>query len=211
MRGARLGEFLQLITEAARGEVPENQEDLGEPSAPAKTQFRLLVAQYARRDTAVEAEAGWPHRWRLLKAALRFARGKGNVPPLQEAFASVPFELIERPFGGLPDGADELLTRYFRVKVQGLHFCGPGYYGVPLVEGFHSLALVFPAVLWLARWLAAGQGRTALVDDDLARALAIADHHHGFSPAFGQWGFRRRVRMLARTGEIAKLCAWYAR
>ena len=49
-----------------------------------------------------------------------------------------------------------------------------------------------------------------LETDDVARALATADHHHGYSGAFGQPGFRSRVRLLARTGDIANLVAWYA-
>ncbi len=130
---------------------------------------------------------------------------------MQDCFRAVPFDVLEHPFGGLPDGADELFTRYFRVKIQGLNFCGRGYYRVPLVEGFRSLALIFPSILWLARWLAAGDGRTSLCIDDVARAMAIADHHHGFSPAFGQRSFRGRVRLLARMGEIDRLCVWYSR
>ena len=51
----------------------------------------------------------------------------------------------------------------------------------------------------------------SLTTDDVSRALAIADHHHGYSPAFGQGGFRGRVRLLARLDDIAKLIAWYAR
>ena len=97
------------------------------------------------------------------------------------------------------------------MKIQGLHFCGPAYYNVPLVEGFQSLALVVPVVLWLARWLAAGQGRTRLETDDVSKALSIADHHHGYSPAFGQSGFRGRVRFLARLDDISKLLVWYSR
>ena len=97
------------------------------------------------------------------------------------------------------------------MKIQGLHFCGPAYYGVPLVEGFRSLALIYPAILWIARWLAAGDDRISLQLDDLQQAMAIADHHHGYSPAFGRPAFRHRVRLLAKTGDIARLCAWYGR
>jgi lysine-N-methylase len=104
-----------------------------------------------------------------------------------------------------------MLIRYLRVKIQGLHFCGPAYYDLPLTEGFQSLALVLPVVLWLARWLAAGQGRTSLEHDDVARALSLADHHHGYSPAFGQRGFRSRVRLLARLDDMTRLIAWYNR
>ena len=73
------------------------------------------------------------------------------------------------------------------------------------------MALVFPSVLWLARLLASGVGRYSLETDDVARDLAIIDHHHGYSPAFGKLGFRRRVRRLAQLGEIEKPCAWYSR
>jgi lysine-N-methylase len=97
------------------------------------------------------------------------------------------------------------------VKIQGVHFCGRAFYDIPLVEGFQSLTLVFPAVLWLARWLAAGEGRKQLSSDDIARALAVADHQHGYSPVLGHANSRRRVRALAGTGDIARLISWYAR
>jgi lysine-N-methylase len=128
----------------------------------------------------------------------------------QAAATGVTFAALEAPCG-VPGDAEEIFSRYFRVKIQGIAFCGPAYYDVPLVEGFQSLALVYPAVLWLARWLAAGAGRDKLEANDVTRALAIADHHHGYSPAFGQGAFRRRVRTLAQWGEIEKLCAWYSR
>ncbi len=210
VRGARLGELLEILCEAAHAETP-HEPQVVEPSKLAQMQFRLLAAQYARKDTAVELVSGWRNRWKLLRAAIRVAVGKGRVPPLQECFRDVSFSVLEQPFGGLPDHAEELFTRYFRVKIRGIHFCGRAYYGTPLVEGFQSLALIFPATLWLARWLAAGAERSALEDDDVARALAIADHHHGFSPAFGRRNFRTRVRTLARMGEVDNLCAWYSR
>lgn len=210
IRGPRLDEFLQIVATAA-GEVPADPAALPEPSPVGRLQFRMLCAQYARRDTAGERNSLWKIRWRLLCMAVRFARGKGQVPPVQEVFTEVPFADLERAFGPLPGEADEVLTRYLRVKLQGLHFCGPAYYNVPLVEGFQSLALVIPAVLWMARWLALGQGRTRLETGDVSQAVSIADHHHGYSPAFGQNGFRRRVRLLARVDDISKLAAWYSR
>ena len=211
IRGPRLDEFLEIVSAAAEGESPDDLSSVPEPSPVGRMQFRLLCAQYARRDTFADQEAGWRNRWRLFRTALRFTRGTGLVPPLQPEFAAVPFADLERPFGTLPPEVDEMLIRYLRVKLQGLHFCGRAYYNVPLVEGFQSLALVVPVVLWLARWLAAGQGRRQLNFDDVLRALNIADHHHGYSPAFGQSGFRGRVRLLARLDDISKLAAWYGR
>ena len=210
LSGARLTEFLDLVRQAADDELPNETGSSAEPSAVARVQFRLLVAQYARKDTAADLSAGWRGRWMLFRAATRFARGTGNVPSLQSIFREVPFGSLEQPFG-FPAECEELWTRYFRVKVQGLHFCGAAYYGIPIVEGFQSLALIFPATHWIARWLAASRDRTALLPEDVAQGLAIADHHHGYSPILGTLGFRSRVRTLAQVGEIPKLIDWYTR
>ena len=208
LSGARLTEFLDIIRQAAAEEVALAQ-TVESPTPLGSVQFRLLTAQYARKDTAADLSAGWRGRWKLFRAAMKFTRGTGNVPPLQSVFREVPFETLEQPFG-FPAECEELWTRYFRVKVQGLHFCGPAHYGVPLVEGFQSLALIFPATMWIARWLAASQNRTQLTTEDVSQALAISDHHHGYSPIFGSFGFRRRVRTLAQMSEIPRLIRWYS-
>ncbi|MGD9856092.1 MAG: YkgJ family cysteine cluster protein [Planctomycetaceae bacterium] len=212
LSGPRLGEFLEIIAKASSEtfgfETPID--DIAKPSRVGRSQFRLLAGQYARKDTYA-SDRSLRGRWMLLRIALTLTRGRGMVPPVQNCFHEVPFELLEQPFGALPPEADELFTRYFRVKVQGMHFCGRAYYGVPFVEGFHSLVLIYPVVLWIARWLAASDGRTSLAAGDLVKAITLADHNHGYSPAFGTWGFRRRVKNLAQLGDIAKLCAWYGR
>jgi lysine-N-methylase len=211
VQGARLMEFLELIILATQAEtVASLTEECPPPvSKSGRLHYRMLVAQYARKDTATEVKAGWKGRIRLLKAALRFAKGKGNIPSLQTAFREVPFEAVENMPRQLPAGAEEILTRYFRVKVQGLHFCGRAYYDFPLVAGFQSLALMYPVVIWLARWLAVGAGRGQITLEDISQALAIADHHHGYSPALGNRTARGRIRQLSQLDDISKLCRWY--
>ena len=211
LRGDRIRDFLELVQEAARAEAPTLQTAAAEPTAVGRLYFRLLVAQYARKDTAADLSEGWLGRWRLLRAVWKFSRGEGDVPPLQEVFRPVPFATIEQLSGGLTAEQAEIFSRYFRVKIQGLHFCGPAYYDVPFVEGFHSLALVLPVTMWIARWLAAGEDRNQLTTDDVARALAIVDHHHGYSPALGQRAARSRVRTLAETGDLIRLVMRYTR
>jgi lysine-N-methylase len=210
IQGNRLSEFLQIVSGAARGEGAA-AEKLGPPSRAGRLQFRMLAAHYARRDTFEEAARGWRGRVRLLKAALIFARGRGNAMPLQPGFRDVSFATLDEAFGGPSAEAESILTRYFRVKIQGLHFCGLAYYDVPFVEGFYSLALVFPVALWLARWLAASDSRKSLTTDDVAQALAIADHHHGYSPVLGSRSSRRRVRLLSHDGDLERLIVWFAR
>lgn len=211
VQGARLSEFLEIITQATEAEVTEPSAVPRLPKRLSLTQFRMLVAQYARKDTQVDVSRGWRGRVRLFRAAWRFSRGTGMIPVLQPAFRPVPFAAIDGDFGTLPAEVEEIFSRYFRVKIQGLAFCGRAYFDISLVEGLHSLVLVFPAVMWLARWLAAGDGRHRIIADDVKQALAIADHQHGYTEVFGTSGFRRRVRILARLGDIAKLCEMYGR
>lgn len=212
IRGDRLTELLQILLDASVEEVTTNPASLPQATRPGRMHFRLLAGQYARRDTHAELARGWLYRYQLFKASLKFTHGGGVIPQMQELFpAGVKFADLERPFGPLPAGAEELWVRYFRVKLLGLAFCGPAFYGAPIVEGFHSLALVFPVVQWLARWLAVGAGRASLNLADIERALAIADHHHGYSPALGLANNRARIRMLAKLGDVTRLVAWYSR
>ena len=207
IRGEQLSEFLSIISEAADDEVlPEK---LRPASGIGQVQFRLLVAQYARKDTVADLGGGLGDKWNLLKAALRFTTGHGEATALQGCFKDVPFSEIEKPFGPVPKEAEEIFTRYLRVKIQGLHFCGRAYYDVPFVEGLRSLLLIVPAILWLARWLAASDSRKSLKVNDIKKAMTIADHHHGYSPALGTRSFRRRVRLLAQTGDLQNLILWY--
>jgi lysine-N-methylase len=208
IRGARLGDFLEILAEAASGE------ELPEPAQPAgvmQMQFRLLVAHYARKDTVADLDAGLAGRWRLFRAATKFASGRGSATPLQDCFKEVPFDALEQPFGDLPEEFEEILTRYLSVKLQGLHFCGPAYYGIPLVEGFRSLVLIVAVMCWIAKWLAASDGRSEWTTDDLSKAMTIADHHHGYSPIFGSSGFRRRVNMFAKTDDLTRILLWHTR
>lgn len=204
----RLEEFLELIEQTV---LEEPLPAVAAPSPAAAVQFRLLAAQYARCDTAADVARGWKGRWELLSAALRFARGRGLIPKLQADFKDVPFDALESPFGAIPPEVDEILTRYLRVKLQGLHFCGAACFGLPLIEGWQAQLLILPVVCWIARWLAAGEGRSVWTTEDFSRALAVADHHHGFTPIFGTAAFRRRTRSLARSGEIIRLLQWYSR
>lgn len=210
IRGQRMDEFLDLISQATIHELPDDL-DLSRtaPSRLGGIQFRLLAAQYARKDTFADGSQGLMQRFSLLISALKFASGRGEIPCLQDRFTAVPFSKLEEPFGALPPECEKLFDRYFRVKIQGLHFFGAAYYDIHFVEGFYHLALMFPAIMWIARWLAVGAGRSALLPEDVNEAISIADHHHGYSPVFGLPHFRSRVRNLSRTQDIKKLITWY--
>ena len=207
--GADLDEILNVLREAAKDKVSEDHSTSSPPSRLGRMLFRSLLIQYAKRDTVLDLESPGRHRWKMLRAGIKFSLGVGKAPPVQSIFKPVSFSTLEKSFGAIPAEAEEILTRYFRVKLQGLHFCGAAYYNFPLIEGFRSLALIFPVVLWLARWLAASEGRDSLQTEDVARAISIADHHHGYSPALGSNSSSLRVRILSRFDDIGKLCEWY--
>lgn len=206
--GDRLGELINILGQGAYAEVTEG-ESLSPVTKMGWVQFRLLVGHYCRADTHADRRGGWQNRVRLLKAAWSFASGKGNATPFLDDFRPVPFDDLQSANMPLPDSFDELITRYLSVKIRGLHFCGRAYYDVPFSEGFLSLALVVPVIATLARWVALSDDRCEIDTKDVVRAIAVADHHHGFSPALGRPAFRRRVRLLTKTGDLEALIGHY--
>jgi len=212
--GVRLEDFLHVIRDAAAKDNPADVRPLlprvAAPSAAGRVQFRQLAGVYVRKDTFA-ADRGLRGRLQLLRNILRLTRGNGLAPAIREPFREVPFDALEQPFGELPAGAEEMLTRYYRVKIQSLHYCGPAFYDRPFVEGYYSLALVYPCVMWIARWLATSAGRTSLELGDIAEAITTVDHHHGYSRALASWSARRRAKNLVQMGDVLKLCAWYSR
>jgi lysine-N-methylase len=130
----------------------------------------------------------------------------------RESMAAMPtFSQLESEFGGRTAEFDELFVRYFRVKLQGLHFCGRAFYDMSFIDGFRSLTLMHPATLWVARIRAARGGRSVLSLPDVQAALATIDHNFGYSPALGMAQAKKRIRQLAAMQQIPALCSWYSR
>jgi lysine-N-methylase len=203
-------ELLELLRTASLENVPIGRDQMGECPNWAFVLFRMMVAQCARKDLSPHLRRGLRGRWELFRAAIRFSRGRGLIPRLQSLFGDVDFETIEQPFGPMPDECNGILERYYRNKLSGIQFFGSTFYDVPLIEGFDSLALTFPAILWIARWLAATAGRHTLQTEDVVTALTIVDHQWGFASSFGYSSSRRRVRLLASHGLIGRLIMHYA-
>lgn len=223
----QLTRLLTVLHEAAVRAVPDETLPDTRPARIARMMFRQLLAQLIRHDTDVVARTGIRGRLSLLGQGLRFTLGRGVVPQnpdpasVDVAFRlraglppiprkSVRFSELEVPFGGRNREFDELFSRYFRVKVQGIHFCGRAYYDMPVIDGFRSLALMYPATLWMARLRAAAEGRTTLRLRDVEAALAILDHNFGYSPALGLRSSRQRISQLASLQQLTALCCWYS-
>ena len=204
--GEAADEILQALVETVAEKVPGMPDKAEQPSRFGRVFLRLTVLEHARQLRVAESHASGAHRWRMLGAAFRFVRSGGWTPAFDQDLKRVRFAAMETDFGPLSAASEAMLTRFFRIKVQSLHFCGRAFHDRPLIEGFRHLALLYAVIIWLARWFAVSAGRTALTDGDVAKAVARVDYHHGFSP-YLPW----RTRLLQQREDVARLCAWYGR
>ena len=204
--GEDADEILEALGRRAAEKLPALPAAAEKPSGFGRLFLRLLVLEHARTVTVADQAVRSSHRWKMLAAAWRLARSSGRTPALRAGLQRVKFADIEKNFGPLSPAAEALLTRYFRVKIQSLHFCGTAFHDRPLIEGFRNLALLYPIILWLARWLAVSDGRAALKDADVLKAVSIVDYQYSYAP-YLSW----RTRLLHQRDDIVRLCAWYAR
>lgn len=204
--GESAEEILKALTDGAARKVSALPPAPPPPSRFGRVFFRALALEHARTVTVGDMNAASRYRLKMLGAVARFILASGKTPALRHGLARVKFSEIENFSGCIPQSAQVILTRFFRVKIQSLHFSGRAFHNAPLIEGFRSLALLFPIIVWLSRWLAISAGRQAISDEDISRAISMVDYHHGYSP-YLPW----RIRLLAHRADIAKLCAWYGR
>jgi lysine-N-methylase len=205
-RGGRLAELLGVLRGAVDADTPANPMTLPAPGWVGRLLFRQAAALYTRKDHGPNRGLAGRGRIALLRAAWRFARGQGPVPRLHGGLPETAFEDLEKPRGPLPPAAEEVLERYYTIKVGSLQFCGPASFGLSFWEGFEALALTFPVTLWVARAFPDGPRERAVM-----KALTVVDDHVGFNRVLGTARQRLGFQILARGGELARLIAWYSR
>jgi lysine-N-methylase len=209
IRGERIDELLTVLWNASADECPTL---FVEPTPMTRTEFRLLLAYYARKDMLSSTGRGIIARLRMVAAGLALARGRGKSPALQGRLPPASFASIEGPMSfsdpAQQAGSDELLQRYLSVKLEGLHFCGRAFYNLSFCEGLANLLLTLPLIHYSARWIATGSGRSTVVLDDVRAAVAIIDHNHGYSPALAMRNNRSRIRRLLGPDVLPRLTAW---
>ncbi|MCS6849691.1 MAG: YkgJ family cysteine cluster protein [Gemmataceae bacterium] len=206
VRDQRLEEFLEVVRIGLREEVPRDPQAVAAPTWVGRMLFRPTLAVYARKDVGPERGRTARHRLALLDAVWRFARGRGPVPRTHAALPETTFEQLERPTGPLAPAAAALRERYYAVKVESLQFCGPTHFGWPFWDGLEALALTYPVIRWLGRAFA-----DRPPDEAITQAVRIVDNNFGYNPLLGSRRQRWALRLLAQTGELTRLIAWYAR
>jgi len=204
--GGRLSELLHVLSETVDEDEPESAEMIARPGWAGRIVFRQVLAVYARKDHGAEKGSAQRGPAGRILAAMAFARGSGRVPRVHSRIGDATFAQAEVPSGPLSDAADALLTRYYRMKVESLQFCGPTNFDLPLWDGLESLAITLPAILWLSRVLDE-PNRDAAIE----RALRLVDDNFGFNKLLGLGRQRFALKLLSGRGELSKLIAWYAR
>jgi lysine-N-methylase len=206
IQGGRLNELLRLLRSAAESETPVNPLLVPRPNWIGRILFRQALALFTRKDHGPNRGLASRGRIALLGAAWHYARGTGSIPRLHQSIPDTTFEQAELPLGPLQPEAEEVLERYYLTKVGSLQFCGTASFGLPLWEGLELLLLTYPILLWVVRTLR-DQPRIKAV----TTALTIVDDHLGFNRMLATFRQRLGVQILARTGELSRLIAWYSR
>jgi lysine-N-methylase len=201
-----LEQTLTILTAAAEAETSKDPHHVAAPSAVGRVIFRLIASLYTRKGHGPNRGVAAQGRLALMRAALRFARGVGPVPRMHRLLPEITFDQGELPQGPLAPTAQEVLERYYLIKVGSVQFCGPACFDLPFWEGLQSLAVTVPLILWVTRLF-----RHLAPEQAAVQALTIIDDHFGFNPLLASRRMRLAFRLLARRGETARLTAWYSR
>jgi lysine-N-methylase len=205
VKGSRLVDFLNLVGASLEDEVPADPAAVPPPARVGRLLFRQALALYPRHDHGpARSKVRGPVA--LVGAAGRFMWGRGPIPRIHGWLPETTFEKAEEPTRPLPAVIEEVLERYYTVKVGSLQFCGPAYFGFPFWEGFEALALTLPVILWLNRVLAGGSREEAVV-----LAIRMVDANYGFNPLLGLRRQRLGLWLMTRRQELDRLIAWYSR
>ena len=202
LAAAQFTELFAMLENAAVQEAAGLFRQRRPPRRAAGMLFRQTALEYLRLHPKFQIESSWRERWRLVRAALIFARGRGPLPAMHPCFPPTTFEALERPLGPLDAAVLRPLTALFEATAASKYYATPGRAGWSLVESFRGLALGYPLALWLLR-LSCG-GRMPQIEDMIDVVGAI-DRGRSY-PLLAGRRHRRRVRSLARRRDSR---AWW--
>jgi lysine-N-methylase len=206
--GKKLKEFLSLVGDSARAEVPRDLAKLAPPGWIGRILFRTSLAVFLRKDSGIRRGVAARSRFALVAAMMKMVSGKGSLPKLQAGLPAVPMQQFEKLLGELDPNSVEALERYYAVKLESCQFFGPTCYDLSLWEGVAFLVLTFPCILWLARgFLQEGLAQTAAIH----KAITIIDENYGYNPLLGHARQKMATRILFSQRELDRLIAWYGR
>ncbi len=169
--------------------------------------FRQILFEYLRLHPDYHARATWGERWRVIRGAAAFARGKGPLTFAGEYFPATTFTALEQPMGEIAEDVMRPLDRFYIKATAAKQYLLLGDTSWTLVDGFRTMAVSHAAAMWLMR-LTCGSRKPVL--EDVFKVLRTIDRGQGCNWLLGR-RHRRRVSFLNRPGELSRLLAWYAR
>ena len=210
--GSRFAELVPVLEEAAiEGTSIEGTGALFAARVPPRRAsggiFRQVVLEYLRLHPCFVIEASWAERWRLVRAAVAFSRGKGSVPYIHGCFPATTFAKLEEPLGHMGDDVLGPINAYFEAAAASKQYAVLNKPGWAVTEGFRDLALSFPVAMWLLRLACGGRQPQA---QDAIDAVGALDRGQAYAGLSG-YRHRQRVSALGKNHQLARLISWYAR
>ncbi len=207
MDDRKLIELARTLQELVAEESKPFFADRIAPKRYATTLFHLLGIDCARLHPHCRHQRRWKARFQLVETAWRVLRGAGTTPPIDSTFPKVPMSQLEEPTGPLPIEVYQPLTRYFEAHAGSYLYAIADRREWSILDSMRGLAILFPAALWLLRWIAANRTPTA---DDMVNIIVALDRSQGYAPLNTSL-HRKRLKLLAADHQLERLIVWYAR
>lgn len=204
---SQLPELMEILEDGSRQEVGELFREQQAPRRAIATLFRQTAAEYLRLHSSYRVTDSWRERWRLTRAAVAIARGRGVAPSIHAALPEVTFQALEEPLGHMSQEVQQPFVRMYEANAGSLQYTIAARPSWSIVESFRAFALAYPVALWIMRWCTNGREPTI---DDAIEMVTIMDRGQGHDSLTGAQ-HRRRVSMIAQTAELERMIVWYAR
>ena len=203
----RFAELIGLLHTAAIEEAGRWFADRRPPRPMGAKLFRQTALEYVRLHPSLQIERSWRERLRLIRWAWAFAKGRGPVPQILPDTAATTFEALEEPLGHLDAEVLQPLGRFLETAAASKSYAFRDRRGWSLVESFQMLGLSFALSMWLFRLYGTGSlpDRKTMID-----VVGVIDRGQRY-PLLAGWRHRTRVGGLARSEDLQRLVAWYAR
>jgi lysine-N-methylase len=212
----RLLELVTMLADDLPTALEEVTHDDGALSSRQLKLFRQSVFAHGEYLGFDEMKKGLIESFRFrrsqLKRASAMGRGAGVVPPMGCGATTATFEQIESvgPAGESDrDEVDLVVTRYLQSRIINRGGFGRPYYGWSVLAGLNATLLAMSVIGWFARWNAATDGRSALMVEDVRRAVGIVDRTSGRAPELGAKSARLRLQYLVENQGLLRLLERY--
>lgn len=212
------GELVVMLAAGIR-EVAEDtwSQEPRPPTAREMTLLRQAVFSHCEHVTFAQIVAPlWPSvktRWGQLRRAGAMGRGRGGVPAIRGVEGMASFEAVDRVAAD-PRLSDRdvsgLVVRWLVARLEGRVVFGPGYYEYSVAEGLAAMLVGVCCAGWLARCIAATDGRGTFSRGDVEKSIGLVDRGAGRVPELGARSGRLRVRYLLEGDGVARLLTMYS-